>query len=93
MSHRFTASLILLAVYDLKLGAYLDAPLGCPTRGVGERDFENAVNDPKSRFFQYPEDYELHEIGVMDMVTGVIQCSEPRPVVYGRASQFKRKEV
>lgn len=84
--------LILLAVYDLKLGAYLGAPLGAPTRGVGERDFENAVNDPNSMFYRYPEDYELHEVGTMDVVTGVITNSEPRPVVYGRASDWKRKE-
>lgn len=93
MGTKYTAVLILLAVYDSKLGAYLGAPLGCPTRGVGERDFEAAVNDPKTPFYQYPDDFELHEIGTMDMATGEIECAKPRPVVYGRASQWKRKEV
>lgn len=93
MSQRFSATLLLMCVYDLKLGAYLDAPLGAPTRGVAERDFQNAVNNPESRFYQYPDDYELHEIGSMDMVSGVIKCHEPRPIVYGRAADFKRKEV
>lgn len=95
MSHRNGngATLVLLAVFDLKLGAYIDAPLGAPTRGVGERDFESEVNNPNSRFNKYPEDFELHEVGTFDLVTGVVTNAEPRPIVYGRAAAFKRKEA
>lgn len=82
------AKLILLAVFDVVAGAYLPGVTPAPTRGAGERSFVDAVNDPQSPFSKHPDDYELHELGVMDAMTGAIVPSEPRPVVYGRARQF-----
>jgi len=84
-------NLILLAVFDVLAGAYVGPPIGAPTRGVGERSFVDAVNDPKSQFAQHPDDYELHEVGSFSLETGRITAVEPRPIVYGRARQFLSK--
>lgn len=81
-------NLVLLAVFDVVAGAYVGQPVGAPTRGVGERNFVDAVNDPKAPFMAHPDDYELHEVGSFDQVTGRIEAVEPRPVVYGRARAF-----
>lgn len=81
-------NLILLAVFDVLAGAYVGPPIAAPTRGVGERSFVDAVNDPKGQFFAHPDDYELHEVGTFNMETGRVTCVEPRPVVYGRARSF-----
>lgn len=81
-------NMILLAVFDVVVGAYVGTPIGAPTRGAGERSFVDAVNDPKSPFAAHPDDYELHELGSFDMSTGRLEAVEPRPVVYGRARAF-----
>lgn len=83
-------NLVLLAVFDVLAGAYVGAPIGAPTRGVGERSFVDEVNDPESKFFRHPDDYELHEVGTFSLADGKIVPAEPRPVVYGRARQFLR---
>lgn len=85
--------LILLAVFDVLAGAYVGSPIGAPTRGVGERSFTDEVNKSGSQFNSHPDDYELHEVGVFDVSTGVIVPSEPRPIVYGRARQFLRGDA
>lgn len=83
---------ILLAVYDVVAGAYVGTPIGAPTRGVGERSFVDEVNRADSPWGKHPDDFELHEVGEFDLVTGVVKACEPRPVVYGRARQFLRAE-
>lgn len=83
-------NLVLLAVYDVLAGAYVGQPQGAPTRGVGERSFVDAVNDPKTPFHAHPDDYELHEVGSFSLETGRVTPVEPRPLVYGRARQFLR---
>lgn len=80
--------LILVAVYDVLAGAYTGAPMGCPTRGVAERSFVDEVNSGESPFGKHPDDFELHEVGVFDMLTGAIEPTEGRPLVYGRARNF-----
>lgn len=83
--------LILLAVFDVLAGAYVGAPIGAPTRGVGERSFTDEVNRPDSNIGQHPDDFELHEVGVFNVLTGEIVPTMPRPTVYGRARQFLRE--
>lgn len=83
-------NLVLLAVFDVLAGAYVGAPIGAPTRGVGERSFTDQVNNPESQFHAHPDDYELHEVGIFSMVDGTIVPTVPRPLCYGRARQFLR---
>lgn len=79
---------VMLAVYDVLAGAYVGQPISAPTRGVGERSFVDEVNRPDSAFGKHPDDFELHELGTFDAVTGRLEPCEPRPTVYGRARQF-----
>lgn len=83
--------LILLAVFDVMAGAYVGTPQGCPTRGVGERAFADEVNRPDSQFGRHPDDYELHEVGSFNPMSGVLLPVQPRPIVYGRARQFLKE--
>lgn len=85
--------LVLLAVYDVVAGAYNAPPIGAPTRGVGERSFSDEVNRPESAFGLHPDDYELHEVGSFDMVTGLVEPLLPRPNVYGRARNYLKGGV
>lgn len=84
--------LVLLGVFDVLAGAYVGQPMCAPTRGVGERSFVDAVNDPKAPFMAHPDDYELHELGEWDATSGELFPSEGRPKVYGRARQFLKSE-
>lgn len=81
---------VMLAIFDVMAGGYVGSPMCAPTRGVGERSFVDVVNDPQAPFIKHPDDYELHELGEWDQITGELFPVSGRPVVYGRARQFLR---
>jgi len=61
-------------------------------RNVAEfiRGFQTVVNDGKSSFSQYPEDFQAFEIGEYDEVTGIIKAYElPKSVC--RAIDLKKE--
>lgn len=66
--------LLLFAFYDQKSEAYM-APFTAPTRGHALRSFEDAVQDVNTLFGRHAEDFYLFEVGVMDLLTGVIDPS------------------
>lgn len=84
---------IILAVFDVQAQAYTGDPIFAVSCGVGERSFADACNNPELMFNKHPDDYELHEVGVFDVLTGEIVAASPRPVVYGKARAFLRPEV
>lgn len=84
-------SRIILAVWDVKAQAYTGDPIFAITRGTGERSFADACNDSASVLNKYPDDFELHELGSFDVMTGRIEPLEPRPTVYGKARSFIRE--
>lgn len=84
--------MVMLGVWDVLAMAYVGQPMAAPTRGVGERSFIDAVNDPQAPFGKHPDDFELHELGEWDNETGAFVGLE-RPVVYGRARNFLKGDV
>lgn len=63
----------MFSIRDTKVGTY-NAPGYKLTAGEAERDFRTIVNDPKSGpLHDYPEDFDLFEIGEFDDQTGKIK--------------------
>lgn len=78
--------LLVFSVYDSKAEAYL-RPFFAETKGLAVRGFRDAVNDPSSPMFKYPEDFTLFWIGVFSVASGKL---EPRnPDSLGVALTFK----
>jgi hypothetical protein len=73
----------LFAIYDSKVDAYMPV-LQMRTTAEALRAFTTAVNDGKSVFSQYPEDYSLVKVGVFDDIDGTITAIE-KPEVIQRA--------
>lgn len=76
----------LYGVLDEKLSAFR-FKFFCATDKGAEREFGDAVNNPKSVFAQHPEDFTLYKLADFDTASGL-----SRPVVpalyLGRASDF-----
>lgn len=52
------------------------------THGEAERMFRTAVNDSKTQFFQYPEDFDLYFMGEYDDNTGkFVTLDTPQHVI------------
>ena len=62
-------------VRDAKADAYL-APFFMKTKGLAIRGFETTVNDQKTEFNKYPEDYDLYQIGEYDEQSGKILSAD-----------------
>ena len=56
-------------IYDMKAGANLQ-PFFTPNLEVAKRDFATLVNDASTKFYAFPSDYTLFEIGEFDEVAG-----------------------
>ena len=56
-------------IYDMKAGANLQ-PFFTPNLEVAKRDFGSLVNDSQTKFYHYPSDYTLFEIGEFDDTSG-----------------------
>lgn len=82
-----------MAVWDTKAGAYAFDPVVAPTIGVAIRAFSEAVADEKSQLSKFPDDFELHQVGTFNPVTGelepmMVDGKPARPQVIGPARQF-----
>jgi len=67
----------IFAMYDKKAGHYLQ-PFPEPSAIAALRGFEIAVNDAKSIFSRFPDDFELHELADFDQATGEISPQNPQ---------------
>lgn len=63
---------MLLKVFSIRDGKaeYFGNPFFQVTHGEAERSFRTAVNDPKTTFSQFPEDFDMFYLGDFDNSTG-----------------------
>ena len=66
---------ILFAVRDSKAGFY-GVPFSKRSRGEAERDFVSLRRDQQTKVAQFPEDYDLFEVGEYDELSGKITAYE-----------------
>lgn len=57
------------AVRDVKADAF-GSLIVCPTKGLALRAFADACADQRSPMAQYPEDYNLYELGTFEPNSG-----------------------
>jgi hypothetical protein len=80
---------VMFAVFDSAIKAYAN-PVFLQSRGEAIRGFIEIVNDPKSKFFKFPEDFTLFELGTYDDSSGLV-TSLTTPYSLGNALQFMNK--
>lgn len=80
---------LVFAIYDTKAESY-NLPFFQPTVSAAIRMFTDAVNDPKTNFFNHSQDYVLFLIGEYDVQTGVI--TQKTITSYGVGSEFKNND-
>ncbi len=59
----------MFSIRDAKAEVF-NKPFHATTHGEAERNFQTAVNDPKTTLSQYPEDFDLYYIGTYNDNTG-----------------------
>lgn len=79
----------LLAVRDVKVGAY-QRVYGVNHLVDFERELVDVVNNPKTMFYKFPGDYQLHEVGQWDEQTGKLVAFD-EPVFLREISEFKQE--
>ena len=80
----------MFAVRDSKT-EFFTIPMSSKCERDAVRTFEMACNDSKAMMWQYPEDYDLYEIGDYDDNTGKFHCLDtPRHVI--KAVQLRKEE-
>lgn len=83
------AKLIIVSMFDSKVSAF--GPPGFVVHlGEALREWENAVNDPKSNPGKYPSDFQLYQLGEFDNSTGVFTPKTPELVA--SALEYKKKD-
>lgn len=73
----------IFSMYDTKAKFYVQ-PFSETSTVAALRGFEVAVNDGKSTFSRFPDDFELHELADFDPQTGEISVY-PKPKDLGSA--------
>lgn len=53
-------------------------------KGEAERQFKDAINDPKTAIARHPEDYDLFELGSFDDGAGLFEVRVPEQVSVGK---------
>ena len=59
------------AVRDQKAEAFFP-PFFQPTRGLGERMFQNLVKDESTQIAKYPKEFALYEVGEYDSESALL---------------------
>lgn len=80
----------IFAVYDVKAGFYLN-PFSDTSTVAALRGFDLAVNEGKSTFSKFPDDYCLMELAAFDQNTGEIVV-HMSPLNLGSARSVLRSE-
>lgn len=72
---------VVVGLWDRKAETYI-AQQFVTNVGVGIRDFTSAVNDPQANnnMYKWPDDYELHTLGVFNPRTGGLE-GRPREIL------------
>lgn len=78
------------AVYDSKLGAYMQ-PFFCHRRGEAIRGFSQAANDKESNIAREPHSFSLMEIGTFNDENALFVCHNA-PINLGLATEFINKQ-
>lgn len=81
-----------LAVHD-KATASFGQPMFMASLGGAIRSFGDEVNRaaPDNMLHAHPEHFDLYELGLYDMDTGLFECHIPRPVAVGQEMKNARK--
>lgn len=74
----------IFAIRDRASASFLD-PFMVNHKGLAERMFKDAINDPKTPLNKHPEDYDLYEFGTFDDGTGVYEVRIPEQVSLGKS--------
>lgn len=75
--------LLMYTVRDKAVGSFLP-PFYVRAAGEALRSFTEAVNDVKSNFAKYPDDFTLFCLGSFDDGSGMFDTVEPQRVVSAR---------
>lgn len=78
------------SVYDQKAEVF-HSPFYLTTHGEAERQFQTAVNDPKTQFSVYPEDFDLYYLGEYDDNKGQFVNLKKSPEHMHKAISLLRK--
>lgn len=81
----------LFTVRDNKAGTY-GQPFALANRNVALRTLSGWVRNPESFISQYPDDFELFEVGDFDQMSGKL-IPLPVPDYVGRASELLPQAV
>lgn len=84
-----TQKVELTCVYDKKAGTY-SGVTAVINNAVAIRSFADACQDEKSLLNKHAEDYDLVNLGNLDIDTGKIE-GRPNPIVLANATQFKKQ--
>lgn len=80
------------SIRDAKAEVF-NTPYFKSTHGEAERDFRTAVNDPKTKLNQYPEDFDLYYLGEYDDQSGnFVSLKTPQHVVKAVLCVNKKRE-
>jgi len=79
----------MFAIRDTK-GAIYFPPFYKNTPAEAQRDFQTVANDAKTQIGQYPEDFDLFQIGTFDQLSGKIQTLDT-PVHMVKAIDLTKK--
>jgi len=75
---------MILKMYSIRdsKGEIFNPPFYSKTHGEAERSFRTLATDSKSTIFQYPEDFDLYQIGTYDPDSGEVkQTEQPKFVI------------
>lgn len=72
--------MLVYTVFDRAVGAFLQ-PFFVRAPGEALRSFVDAVNDPKSQFYNHLLDYTLCKVGEFDDNSGMFVAVEPERVL------------
>lgn len=86
------SNLQVFAVYDAAASAYI-RPFFVPTRGIAERAFAEAVNDPNEQMNKYPGDYSLFHLGEYDEQHGKMIPLEANVCIGNALEYYKLNEI
>lgn len=75
----------LYSIYDSKAQVFA-VPFPSLTHAEAQRAWKQAVNDSRTPYCKYPEDYTLFCVGEFDVTTAVLTASLPENL--GMASRF-----
>ncbi|QXP08521.1 MAG: nonstructural protein [Arizlama microvirus] len=81
---------ILCTIRDAAIDAF-GPVLEVRAQGEALRMFKDECNNPESRIYKHPEDYELYKIAMYDDMTGEVQGMKPERLARGQDMQEMAK--